>query len=50
MDQAVLIRPAPEGEVLAFERDVRKALLAIAKLLSDYGPLLRRPHVDMLEG
>jgi len=39
-----------EGEVLTFERNVRIALLAVAKLLTDFGPQLGRPHVDTLRG
>lgn len=39
-----------EAEFLAFERDVRKELLAVAKLLADYGPRLGRPHADTLKG
>lgn len=39
-----------EVEFLAFERDVRKELLAVAKLLADYGPGLGRPHADTLKG
>ena len=50
MKWEVQIHPAFEGEVLAFERDVREALLAVAKLLSDYGPQLGRPHADTLKG
>ena len=34
------IPPSFEVEVLAFERDVRVALVVVAKLLSDYGPQL----------
>ena len=50
MKWEVQLHPAFEGEVLAFERDVREALLAVAKLLSDYGPQLGRPHADTLKG
>lgn len=35
---------------LAFEREVQTELLAIAKLLGDYGPQLGRPLVDTLKG
>lgn len=42
--------PAFEGEVLTFERDVRIALLAVARLLADFGPQLGRPHADTLKG
>jgi hypothetical protein len=39
-----------EVEFLDFERDVQDALLAVARLLADYGPQLGRPHVDTLKG
>lgn len=39
-----------EAEFLAFEREVQTELLAMAKLLADYGPQLGRPHVDTLKG
>lgn len=39
-----------EAEILAFEREVRIALIAATRLLSDYGPQLGRPHVDTLKG
>lgn len=39
-----------EREFQAFEPEVQDALLAVAKLLSDYGPHLGRPHVDTLKG
>jgi hypothetical protein len=39
-----------EIEVLALEREVRRELAAIAKLLADYGPQLGRPHIDTLKG
>lgn len=50
MEWEVEFHPAFEVEVLAFERDVRVALVAVAKLLSDYGPQLGRPHADTLKG
>lgn len=50
MEWDVQLHPDFEGEVQAFERDVRVALLAAAKLLSDYGPQLGRPHADTLKG
>ncbi len=46
----VRLHKAFEAELLAFERDVRRELLAAAKLLADYGPQLGRPHVDTLKG
>lgn len=39
-----------EVEFLAFEQTVQDALLAVAKLLADYGPRLGRPHADTLKG
>jgi hypothetical protein len=39
-----------EAEFLAFEQPVQDALLAVAKLLADYGPQLGRPHADTLKG
>jgi len=39
-----------EVEFLAFEQSVQDALLAVAKLLADYGPQLGRPHADTLKG
>lgn len=39
-----------ETEFAAFAEDVQDALLAVAKLLADYGPHLGRPHADTLKG
>jgi len=39
-----------ETEFAAFAEDVQDALLAVAKLLADYGPHLGRPHADALKG
>lgn len=39
-----------EAEFLAFEQDVQDALLAVARLLADYGPQLGRPYADTLKG
>jgi hypothetical protein len=39
-----------EPEFLAFEPAVQDALLAVAKLLADYGPQLGRPYADTLKG
>ena len=50
MTWEVEFHPTFEVEVLTFERDVRVALIAVARLLSDYGPQLGRPHVDTLKG
>ncbi len=50
MKWEVELHPAFAVEILTFERDVRVALIAGAKLLSDYGPQLGRPHADTLKG
>ena len=50
MEWEVEFHSAFEAEVLTFERDVRVALIAATKLLSDYGPQLSRPHADTLKG
>lgn len=50
MTWEVRLHPAFEDEVLAFERDVRIALAAAARLLADFGPQLGRPHADTLKG
>ena len=39
-----------EAEFLTFEAAVQEALLAVAKLLADYGPQLGRPYADTLKG
>ena len=39
-----------EHEFQMFPLAVREALLAVARLLGDYGPQLGRPHVDTLKG
>jgi hypothetical protein len=39
-----------EPEFLAFEQPVQDALLAVAKLLTDYGPQLGRPYADTRNG
>jgi hypothetical protein len=39
-----------EAEFLAFEQSVQDALLAVARLLADYGPQLGRPYTDTLKG
>jgi hypothetical protein len=39
-----------EAEFLTFEAEVQDALLAVAKLLADYGPQLARPYADTLKG
>ncbi|MCA0278674.1 MAG: type II toxin-antitoxin system RelE/ParE family toxin [Proteobacteria bacterium] len=50
MTWEVRLHSAFEDEVLAFERDVRIALVAATKLLADFGPQLGRPHADTLKG
>lgn len=42
--------PASEGTVLAVVRDVRVALLAVVKLLSDCGPQFGQRRADALKG
>jgi hypothetical protein len=37
-------------ELSAFTEDVQDSLLAVAKLLAEYGPQLGRPHADTLKG
>jgi hypothetical protein len=39
-----------EREFKAFDEEVQDALLAVAKLLADYGPQLGRPYADALKG
>jgi hypothetical protein len=39
-----------EPEFMAFELAVQDALLAVAKLLADFGPQLGRPYADTLKG
>jgi hypothetical protein len=50
MTWEVRLHDAFEAEIAAFERDVQTELLAIARLLSEYGPQLGRPYVDTLNG
>lgn len=45
----VRLHKALEAELLAFEQDVRRESLAIAKLLAAYGPQLGRAHADTLK-
>lgn len=37
-------------EFMAFEEDVQDNIVAKAKLLETFGPMLGRPHVDILLG
>ena len=39
-----------EAEFRELDREVQDALLAVAKLLVDYGPQLGRPYADTLKG
>jgi hypothetical protein len=39
-----------EAEFTALRRPVQDELLAVAKLLADYGPRLGRPYADTLKG
>ncbi len=39
-----------EAEFLAFDQEVQDTLLAVARLLVDYGPELGRPYADRLKG
>ena len=39
-----------EPEFKALNEEVQDALLAVARLLADYGPQLGRPHADTLKG
>lgn len=50
MEWEVEFHPAFEAEALTFERNVRVALIAAARLLADYGLQLGRPHADTLKG
>src|SRR3546814_7071112 len=50
MTWEVRLHDAFEAEFAVLEPDVQTELLAVAKLLSDYGPLLGRPYVDTLNG
>lgn len=50
MNWDVRLHEAFEAEFLAFERGVQTELLAIAKLLAEYGPQLGRPFADTLKG
>jgi hypothetical protein len=50
MSWDVEFHDAFEEEFLALEQSVQDALLAVAKLLAEYGPQLGRPHADTLKG
>lgn len=40
----------PEAVPSGFEREVQTQLLAVAKLLGEFGPQLGRPYADTLNG
>jgi hypothetical protein len=46
----VRLHDAFEAEFLTLEREVQTELLAVAKLLSDFGPQLGRSYADTLKG
>jgi hypothetical protein len=50
MPWAVEFHDEFEPEFQALEPAVQDALLAVAKLLADYGPQLGRPYADTLKG
>jgi hypothetical protein len=50
MPWIVEFEDAFEAEFLAFEQEVQDALLAVTRLLADYGPRLGRPYADTLKG
>lgn len=50
MNWDVRLHDAFEAEFQAFERDVQTELLALAKLLAEFGPQLGRPYADTLNG
>jgi hypothetical protein len=50
MPWVVVLHEAFDAEVAAMPREVQTALLAKAKLLESFGPMLGRPHVDTLGG
>ena len=50
MPWIVEFEDAFEAEFLAFDQEVQDALLAVARLLTDYGPRLGRPYADTLKG
>ena len=50
MPWQVEFEDAFEAEFFAFEQGVQDALLAVARLLTDYGPQLGRPYADTLKG
>ncbi|WP_427144840.1 type II toxin-antitoxin system RelE/ParE family toxin [Rhizobium pisi] len=50
MDWDVRLHDAFEAEFQAFTNEVQIEMLALAKLLAEFGPQLGRPYVDTLKG
>jgi hypothetical protein len=50
MTWEVLFHPAFAAEAAAFERAVQLEIAALVGLLRQFGPQLRRPHCDTLNG
>jgi hypothetical protein len=50
MPWPVVLHPEFAPELLALASAVRIELLAKARLIEEFGPSLRRPHADTLEG
>ncbi|MDY6897991.1 MAG: type II toxin-antitoxin system RelE/ParE family toxin [Cyanobacteriota bacterium] len=50
MTWEVLFHQEFKPEFDEFEQEIQDELLAYAKLLQDYGPHLKRPHADTLNG
>jgi hypothetical protein len=50
MTWIVQLHPGFADEVKDLPADVRRELLALAGLLAQFGPQLRRPHCDTLNG
>lgn len=50
MAWSIALHPRFAAEVEQFPADVREELFAVALLLADAGPQLRRPHCDTLSG
>lgn len=44
------IHPDFESELAEISREVKKELFVKVKLLEEFGPQLKRPHADTLEG
>ena len=50
MDWTVRFADEFEQEFLSLQQGVQDELLAVARILADYGPQLGRPYVDTLKG